>query len=455
MLKPIILKNGLTVLRIPKTNSRATTIGFVIPSGSSSEEGYFPQGISHLIERLFWCGTDKHPSKRSLNLALESIGGNFTSLTSHEYTGYYLTVPEYHQSKAISMLAEIIQHSYFDSRDIASEKKIVIEQLKDQIEDFEVESQQLGMNTLYANSSLGLPVRGSLETVSSVEQGDILEYLSHQYLPDKAFLILAGSFENKNVTQLVDQEWSLWNPKPKKFIEPMNFQPEDVGELPRIIYRQRGISQTFLTFSFLLDGGLMPSELIAEKNSEEPVETNYEKVRDETLRKNAILMILNTLLGQGLSSRLYSKTVEEEMLFTNIQSNIHKYKTTGFLEIAGLIENSQFSFGLESVLTVLEAFKKTTVSINELAKAKEYLKGRLILEDEDLFTSVVWQVENLLGSGLNYQLEDLINKIDSIEAPELRALADNLFNAERMIIASLGTAKETRLVEKLIKKYLG
>ena len=455
MLKPTILKNGLTVLKVPKPGSRVTLIGFVTTTGSSMEEGYFPQGISHLIERLFWCGTDKHTSTRSLNVTLEGMGGNFTSITSQELTGFYMIVPEYHQYKALSMLAEVIQRSYFDTRDIDREKKGLIDQLKIQTENMEMEEDFLTVSNLYLNSSLGQPVQGTVESISAITQENILEYLAHQYQPNKSYLILGGSFESKPLMELVDQEWSTWNPRVKKFIEPMDFHPEDIGELPRIIYRQKGISHTYLVVSFLLDEGMRPKILINNEKSEKKVEVDYQKLQDQTLKKHATLIVLNALLGQGLSSRLWSKTVEEEMLFNRVLSSVVKFKQTGYLQISGQIENSLFSFGLESVLTVLEAFKKTTVSINELAKAKEYLKGKMILDQEDMVSSTFWLIENLIGSGLNFDMEDLVSVIEKVEAPQVRALANDLFTPEKLIITTLGTAKETRLVEKLIKKYIG
>lgn len=455
MLKPTTLKNGLTVLRIPKTGLRSTLIGFLTTSGSSMEEGYFPQGISHLVERLFWCGTDKHPSVRGLNLALESMGGNFISLVTHELTAFYLTVPDYNQYKAVSMLSELIQRSYFDDRDVDREKKLIIEQLRENGENFDLDPMVLSLSNLYSGSSLGLQTKGSVDTIASINQENVLEYLAHQYRPDKCCLVIAGSFENKGIMELIDQEWSVWNPKSKKFIEPLDFQNEDVGQLPRITYRQRAISQTYMTVNFLLPEGMRPKQLIEQEKSDKDLEIDYKKVLENYLKKHSTLLVLNTLLGQGLSSRLWTKTVEEELLFNQISSDIIKFKQTGLLQVSGRIENSQFSFGLESILTVLEAFKKTTVSINELSKAKEYLKGRLIMENEDLVAGSFWQVEQLVGTGLTFELDDLIARIEQVDAPQIRSLALDLFNPQNLSLSSVGPAKETRLVEKLIKKYLG
>jgi predicted Zn-dependent peptidase len=455
MLKPIVLKNGLTILRIPKNNSNTFLTGFICRTGSAIEEGYFSQGISQFIEKLFWYGTDKHPSKRSLNLTLENLGGEFSSLTSTELTQFYISVPSYNQYKATSMLAELVQRSYFDSQDIINQKKEISANLPFFNEDLEMEPSFLATLNLYGNSSYGLPVSGTIDTISAINQAEILEYLSHQYRPDRSYLILAGNFDNKAILELVEREWSIWNPRTKKFLEPMEIHPEEIGELPRIIYRQKGLAQTTVVLGFLLEEGIKPKEIWDyEKDPNEDKTIDTEATSQRYLHDLAAILVLNTILGQGLSSRLWTKTVEEEMLFTKIQSEIVRFRSTGFLQIAGMIENSQFSFGLESIFAVLEALRKTTVSINEIAKAKEFLKGRLIMNQENLLESTIWQTENFILSDLNFELKDLLNNIDKIETAEIRTIASDLFVPEKLSITTLGTAKETRLVDKLIRKYL-
>ena len=462
MLKPIILKNGLTVLRIPKNGINTFLTGFVCQTGSAMEEGYFPQGISRFIERLFWCGTESHPSTRKLNLTLEQMGGNFTSMTSLEFMQFYLSVPNYNQYKAVSMLAEIIQTSYFDEADIKKEQKILLENLSDFTEETDLDPASLIASNLYQHSSLGLPIQGGVDSITSISQADILEYLSHQFRPDKSYLILAGNFESKRILDLVEKEWGLWKPNVKANIQPLEFESGEVGDLPRLSFRQRGMLYTTVAIGFLLDEGTKPTalleyekEVVRCKEAQEDIpDLDLTKITEETLQKYAVLMLLNTILGQGLSSRLWVKCVEEELFFNHIKSDVVKFTTTGYLQIYGEVENTQFSFGLQSVLSVLEVLKKTTISINELQKAKEYLKGRMIMEHENLLESTVWQAESLISSGLIFELDDLIKKIDQVDVAEIRELASQIFIPERLVISTVGTAKESRLIDRLINKYL-
>jgi predicted Zn-dependent peptidase len=457
MLKPVNLKNGMSVLRFPKA-CNTFIIGFVIKTGSVVEDGNFPQGISTLIEKLFWRGTYKHPSSKHLNNTLESLGGQYTSFTTQESTHFYIEVPTINQYKVISFLSEIIQRSYFDPRDIETEKKSIIEQLKSFNQSMEYEINQASMANLYSDSTLGLPVEGYIDTINTISQSEVLEYLAHQYCPELCSVVMAGNFETKKTLDLLEQEWSVWNPKSRKPILAEAFNSSDAGEFPRINYRQRGIAQTFVSIDFLLDEGYSPNS-----KSDTTDAANSITLKDEKEQKNEIedrvqnlanLMVLNAILGQGYSSRLYLKGIDEEMLFNSIESRLNYFTNTSYFQIVGFTDNLQFSFGLECILSSLDSLRKTTVSINELAKAKNYLKGKLIRDHENLLLDTIWCVDNYLGSGFIYDVDKIVEKIDKVESPIIRSLALDLFIPERMSITTLGTAKENRLVDKLIKKYL-
>lgn len=454
MLKPVVLKNGINIVRVPRTNCNSVVVGLVVNTGSLIEEGYFPQGISHLVERIFWRGTYKHPSSKHLNLALESMGGSFYSFTNQETIQFYITVPAQNQYKAISFLAEIIQRSYFDARDVENEKKILIEEQKQANQNMDQEIQDISLANLYSSSSLGLPVNGFIESINQIDHAQVIEYLAHQFSPDKTTIVLAGNFDSKKNMELLEQEWSIWNPKTKNFISPI-LNTEENRDLPKIHYRQRGVAQTHLAVNFILDEGLKPLLILKNPEGEPEIVEPTQEMIDSRLHQMAILLVLNSILGQGFSSRLWTKGIEEELLFNKVESNLVYFSNTSFLTIIANTENLQFSFGLECIMSILDSLKRTAVSINELAKAKEFLKGKFILEHENLLSHVLWQMDNYVNSGVVYEISDILEKIDKVESAQVRSMALDLFVPQRLSISTLGTAKETRLVDKLIKKYLG
>jgi predicted Zn-dependent peptidase len=456
MLKPMVLKNGLTVIRNPKHSTGTFLCGFVTMTGSANESGNTPNGITHLVERLFRFGTDKHPSSKSLTTALESIGAQYYSQTTQEYTQFYIVVPTNHQYKAISILAEIIQHSYFDTRDIETEKRNIIEEIKAQETTQNSLASDLALSNLYKNHPLGRSITGSIETIMSITKADIDDFLYHQYHSNRSYLVLGGNFETKNVMELVDQEWGYWNPKNRKFLEQPNLTLESIENLPRIQYRQKGIPFTDIAISFLLDEGLKP-QLPPQDVDQEGVELTEDQInelKESKITDLAQLMVLNTILGQGYSSKLWSKGVEEELNLNTVQSDLIFFKNSGYLQILARTDSSQFTFGLESIFTCIESLKQATVSSNELAKSKEYLKGKLIMLHEDLLHSTIWNIEFLLGSSLIFSVHDLIEKINKIEANVVRSRALDIFIPDRMAITTLGTIKETKLIEKIIQKFI-
>jgi predicted Zn-dependent peptidase len=453
MLKPQVLKNGLTVIKLPKPGN-IFTIGFVAQTGAANEKDHFPGGISHLVERLFWCGTDKHPSKRQLNRALESMGGNFASQTTLEFTEYYITVPSEHQFKAVTMMAEIVQHSHFDDRDIATEKQSVIQRSTDYLETPDSDFSPLATENIFERHAYSSPLYGDIESIMRISKEDIQEFISSQYNPDHTYLVLSGDIQTKEISDMVSQEWGLWYPKVKQYNDVKRFPIEEVkSDYPSILYKQRGLPETQMVCGILLDEGLEP-RVIRETSEEARENLDIEKIQDRLLDEWAHLLLLNAILGQGLSSRLWLKGVEEEMLFDDITSQLIMLGRSGFIQIEGKTDNSQFTFALESVLSVLSLLKQTTVSLNEITKAKEALKGKIIMEHEDLLASTVWQIETMVSSGLTFDIHDLLNKIKRIEAGSIRLLADNLFRKEKFFLTTLGTSKETNLVSKLIEKYL-
>jgi predicted Zn-dependent peptidase len=456
MLKPAKLKNGITVLKIPKNSADTFVIGFVVKTGSSVEEGNYPKGISYLIERLFWKGTDKHPSLSSLNQTLEGMGGEFLSNTGKELTEYYMRVPAYHQYKAISLLSEIIQHSMFSEREIENEKNILISELKAFEDVEEPDKREMTLSHLFYDHGLGTPVNGTIENIMMIKQQHIADYLAHQYVPSNCHLVLSGNFDNKQCMELIEQEWSLWNPRS---LEPRfnhSFVDLATEDLPDMQFRQRGLANNHISLSFILDGGFRSSVELTEKSEDDDANTSTEIDKDQLLSEWSRLLLLNTILGKGLSSRLWSKCVEDEVLFETIGSNLELFSYTGFIHIGGVsYESTQFTFAFESILSVIDALKKTTVSINEFAKAREYLKGRLILENEDIISSTIWQVNLFIATGVDVELSELIEYIQKIDSNEIRSLSMDLFVPERMIVTTVGTAKHTIMLDKLVTKYLG
>ena len=351
MLKPIVLKNNLTILRLPKSSSRTCVVGFVVATGSSHEFGFFPQGITYVIERMFFRGSSKYPNQRALSLAIESIGGEFESITTEEHIHFYIHAPNQHQNRALSILSEIIQNSIFDPLTLEREKKKIVEEIKFGEEKIQENLSNSVMSDAFPESGLGMPLKGNIDSILSITVEDMQEYLAHQFTNDKSYLILGGNFDNKTLLEKVEQEWLHYNPKNKRFLETPEITSTQLSEIdfPVISYRQRGLSQTFMMISFLDD---KMGDKTAEKSSSKTKERITQMVYEG---------FLSSLLGEGIASKLWLKVVEDEVLAHFVSSRADQFSVASLFQIQAVVDNSQFTFALESMLSVLESMKKTTV----------------------------------------------------------------------------------------------
>ena len=453
MLKPLALKNGLTVIRLPKA-SNLFVIGFVVPTGYSLERFYYKPGVASLIERLFKTGTDKHISKRILNRALESIGARYYTQTSAEFTGFYITVPSDNQFKAVSMLSEIIQHSSFDPKDIEQEKKNLIEDIRNQEMSSVIDSTKLSEENIYADYAYSEPQLGTVDTINAINEEDILDFLQRQYAPSNSYLVISGNFASKEIADQISNEWGFWTPKTKPAYKLKHFNLEELTDsLPRALFKQRGGVETVINTGFLLSEGI-ELRILRETSEEAKQLLDISGLQGRLFATWAELNVLNSILGLGISSRLWLKGVEEEAIFDSIHSEVILYSRSGFFHVSAVANNNQFGSALETILSSLDVIRKVNVSPNELEKAKEMSKAKLIIEHEDILFDTIWLTENMITSGFTFTLEDVLKEIDRVDVNRIRTLAGSLFRAENFFLTALGTSKESMVLEKLIDKYL-
>ena len=453
MLKPLALKNGLTVIRLPRA-SNLFVIGFLVPTGYSIERFFYKPGIAHLVEKLFCSGTDKHLTKRSLYRAIEGIGGRFITQTSAEFTGFYITVPSENQFRAVTLLSEIIQHSVFDPKDIESEKKELISHLRTIELGTVFDGVTLSEENIYADYAYSQPKSGTVEGISQITDEIILDYLLRQYSPANTYLVVSGNFASKELADQISTEWGFWTPKTKPTLKIKNFNIDEIKEtLPRVLFKQRGGVDTVVNCGFLLDEGIEP-RILRETSEEAKQMLDIQGLQDRLLASWAEVLVLNSILGQGTNSRLWLKGVEEEAIFDTVTTEVMMYSRSGFFHMSSVADSGHFGEALETMLSAVDTLRKINIPPNELEKAKEIAKGKMIIDHEDLLFNTQWLSENMIVSGLTFTLEDLIREINKTDSNTLRKRAGSLFVADNFFLTTMGTTKESSVIQKLIDKYL-
>ena len=450
MSKTILLRNNLSLIQIAKKDTKLFNISLFVQAGSSLEDGYYPQGTSNFVEKLILTGTEKHPSSDSIHLAIESLGGSFYSSTSYEYTFFSLTVPSFNKFKAVGLLSEIIQKTYISRDKIEKLKRQLTREIPNIYENYDDSSLQLSMSSVYKDTGLGANIKGTADRISDISIEDVEEYLSRQYQPANCILSIGGNFEYDDVSAIIEQEWGNWHAKSRNSL--LSVEPEIEEIIEMFDCRQKVSDQTQITLNFRLDMGYLPTPYWPSQELE--TKKPYNDVLSEFLVRYAGLLLLSTILGDGQGSKLYQKTVIEDKLANHTESNLLFFKFTGILQLIVLCENGDFNYVLESVLKTLDNLQKNMISITELMRAKSCLKAKIININENLGTMALWNALHISQTQLEFSIDQLFEVIDGFDANDIRNLSKEIFSTKNLTIATLGTAKGTKILEKLVVKYL-
>jgi predicted Zn-dependent peptidase len=448
-MKTYCLKNGINTLFLNKNNSDLTLIGFICKTGFTDEYKNFPNGITMLIERLFQKGTHKNPSVKKIWLAIEQIGARWYSETDNETTSYFLLVPQENQFKAVSLMAEIIQKSYFDEKDIEDSKLEMIEEVKSIRKGVNV---HFGLENLYTCFSYSQKKIGSIDQIMSINQSTILDYLSRQYRPNNCYITVSGNFQQKALQELIEQEWMYWLPTVRKSEDQYFDSTVCRTDLPKIPFLQSAKLDTDININFLSKEGLIPFELSDNNNSVE--ETDLPQIWDNYIERYAIYMLINELLIGGNTGKLYLKTDYDEKLVNHIQSEYLSFTQSSALSIYTNVDNQNFNQTLDVILSTFNDLKRNVITLNEMQKIKELTKLNLLVLKCDIVYSTLFYAKHFILAGHTFEISDILTKINYIDSTQLRTFILDLFNVKNLSLSIIGTNKESKLIEKLISKYL-
>jgi predicted Zn-dependent peptidase len=413
------LDNGLRVLTAPMPHLRSVAISFFIGTGSRYETD--PQaGISHFIEHLVFRGTKKRPTSHDISVAIEGVGGILNGGTDKELTLYWCKVARPHFAMAFDVLTDMLLNAKFDPADIDKERGVVIEEIK---MNNDAPSQRVGMlmeELLWSGHPLGRDIIGTPESIKAMTRDMFLDYLASQYQPSHTVLALAGNVEhNEMVTAAVQAlgKWTDRKPRPK-------FLPYQEKPAQRVKIETRDTEQVQLCL------GLPGLSLLDPKRFR--------------------LDLLNVILGEGMSSRLFAEIRDKLGLAYSIHSYLDHLLDTGALVISAGVETKNLKLAVTSILEQL-ARLKDPVPEEELTKAKEYSKGRLLLRMEDSYSVAGWMGGQEILTGRIRTVDEVVRIIDAITVRELQELARELLVGDKVRLSVVGPVPEDEPLESLLK----
>ena len=407
-----VLPNGLIVITEQMQHIRSVSIGIWIKSGSRDEDPQW-NGISHFVEHMVFKGT-KHRSAEDIARQVDSIGGNMDAFTAKECVCFNVKVLDEHLPVALDVLSDLVLHPVFDSQDISRERGVILEEIKMDEDSPDYLVHEIFTQNFWKDHPLGKPILGTKETVKRFERDPVFAFYDQRFGPNNLIISAAGNLKHEQFVALVNEHFHHMKPVTNGFHSP---QPKIV---PRIVMRnKKALEQVQICVG-------VPAHPIAHANRH----ASY---------------ILNTLLGGGMSSRLFQNIRERQGLAYAIYSDLNPYRDTGCLSVyAGTSRESAIKV-VQCIVSEFRKLKSEQVPDEELRRSKDQLKGSLMLSLE----SSTARMSNLARQEMYFDrffsMDELLEKIEAVTAQQLQKLANEFFHTESVAVTVLGNLNGLKL----------
>jgi predicted Zn-dependent peptidase len=399
------LPNGLTIITEQMQHIRSASIGIWLQTGSRDEDAEW-NGISHFIEHMVFKGT-KHRTAEEIARQVDSIGGNLDAFTAKECICFNVKVLDEHVPTALDILSDLVLHPNFDSADIARERGVILEEIKMDEDNPDYLVHEIFTQNFFKDHPLGKPILGTKETVKRFEREPVVDAYAHRFAPGNIVVSAAGNLDHDKFVELVTKQFEHMKPSKN------GFHSSAPKTFSRITLRnKKALEQVQLCLG-------VPSHPIAHE-------------------KRHAGYILNTLLGGGMSSRLFQNIRERQGLAYSIYSDLNPYRDTGCMAVYAGTSLASASKVVQSVIGEFRSLKTTPVPEEELRRSKAQLKGSLMLSLESSSARMANLARQEMYFDRFYDLDELIAKIEAVTVEDLSALANEFFQAESVAVTVLG-----------------
>jgi len=392
---------------------RSVALGVWIDAGSSDElDG--EQGIAHFIEHMLFKGTINR-SARTIAEEFDGIGGDINAFTSKEVTCYFATVLNNHVEKALAIIADMFFNSQFDEVEMGREKSVILEEIAtvEDTPDDDVHEQLWAL--MYANQPIGKPVLGTEETITTFDKKAIKKFMNRMYRPENIVISVAGNYDD-SLIQLVENYFgSFQEGSEKDEVDSLTIPEFHAG----FTLKEKDIEQTHICIAF---PGLM---------------TNDKRMYD--------LVILDSILGGSMSSRLFQEVREERGLAYSIYSTFSSHSNCGAFVIYGGTSPEKTLDLYHTIDTEIKVLLAEGVTEKEISNAKEQVKGSFLLGLEDSESRMSRNGNNELLLRSHPTVDEVVARIDGVKKQGLLDIAELIFNGKKSIsiISPKGILKDT------------
>jgi len=399
------LPNGMTVITEQMPHVRSVSVGIWLTAGSRNETPK-QNGISHFIEHMLFKGT-RNRSAEDIARQIDSIGGHLDAFTSKELVCFNAKMLDEHLPLAFDILSDLVLNPMFREEDIEKEKGVILEELKMEVDNPEYLVHDIFSSSIWKNHSLGRPILGTKKTIASFTRGMVDEYYGHMYVPSHTVITAAGNLTHQRLLDLAEKTFGTL---PSRNGHVPDAMPTPHAELT--LKNKKSLEQVHLCLGV-------------------PCVSLPHSMRFPSY-------ILNTILGAGMSSRLFQNIREKHGLAYTVGSEQFLYRDSGCLSVFAGTSISSVPELIRLVMHEFHELKEKLVPEDELRRAKDNLKGSFVLGLE----STMNRMSNLARQYIYFRrfstMDEILGDIERVTAEELQALSKEFFRTERINLTMLG-----------------
>lgn len=406
-----VYPNGLRLLAVPMQSTETVTVLVLVGTGSRYETREI-NGISHFLEHLMFKGTTKRPGALDISTELDAIGAEYNAFTSKEYTGYYVKCASSKIDTALDVISDIFLNSKFDAEEIERERGPVKEEINMYFDTPPRYVATLYELLMYGDQPLGWDIAGPKENIDKLQRDQFVEYFNTHYVAQNTVIAIAGDIDSHSIQEKVQTYFG--GVREHREIEPLP-APMD-QKTPGLTVFYKATEQTHIELGFRAWSRFDP--------------------RFDTLE------VMSTILGGGMSSRMFVEVRERRGLAYRVSTGVDAYHETGDLTTGAGLTNTKLMEALTVILDQYSNLVHNPVPQKELTKAKDYIKGKFLigLEPSDAQAGFFGEQELLEKKILS--AEERMAKIDAVTSEDIQRVATELFRSDRLNMALVGPFKD-------------
>ncbi len=425
MMKKYTLKNGIPVV-IDRMEGTKVLTSYVLFNVGSRNETKSINGVSHFLEHLFFKGTEKRPTTLVLSRELDGVGADFNAFTGKDYTGYYVKVDSRHSMLALDILEDLLFHPLFDPEEVNRERGVIIEEINMYEDNPMATAEEVAEEMLYGKEHpLGYRIAGPIKNIQTISRNQILKYRETYYHPDNMVIILSGNVP-KNAVQVLEKLFGsaprrkTQSPAPKKFTVKQ--------KAPRLHIEKKKTAQAHMALTF-------PGPSYTDKDA-------------------LAATLLSTILGGSMSSRLFINVRERQGLCYYIGSGVSPYQDVGAFTIQAGFDKTRINDAIAAIVQEIVDVRDNGVTEQELAQAKEYIRGKLAIRLEDSeYVAGFWGKQFFHKKSL-LSADEYLDALSKVTSAQVVRFAKKTFQQSlaNLVIVGEYSEKQRNAFERLIKQ---